>query len=105
MNVNDEGFTVEAVRSLLASKDDSRNRQLRVFEDGTVELSDVVGNRDLTGVKFRFETWGAGNGYCGPEAARKDSWVKEVHKDIKTAWDLGLSGYIDYPPEAMAKSR
>jgi len=91
-------FTLDNVRLLLASKDDSAHRQLRVSDDGVAYLSDDVGNRKLDGVRFRFETWNAGNGYCGADAASKHDYVKTVFNDLKCAWNKNLTGYIDYPP-------
>ena len=98
---NPKEFTIENVRKLLASTDDSRNRQLRVTTEGSAFISDEVGIRNLDGIKFRFETWGAGNGYCGSKAAKNEKYVRDTYKDLKTAWEKGLKGYIDVPPECL----
>lgn len=89
-------LTVESVRLLLASKDDSVHRQLRVTTDGFAFLSDVVGNRELEGILFRFETWDPGNSYCGPEAAADDRWVQQVYNDLKKHWPNPAASYIDF---------
>jgi hypothetical protein len=91
-------FTLENVRLLIESKDDSENRQLRVSNDGIAELSDNYGNLNLNNVKFWFETWNPGNDYCGPKAAADSSYVDEVYNDLQCAWEKNLSGYIDYHP-------
>jgi hypothetical protein len=75
-------FTLENVKKLLASKDDSLPRQLRININGTVYLSDDVGAVNLDGVACRFETWARGNSYVGPEAAADDEWVMEVYELI-----------------------
>ena len=60
------GATLAEVRQLLASKDDSEHRQLRVTDSRIAYLSDEVGSENIGGLCFRFETWQKGNGYCGP---------------------------------------
>jgi hypothetical protein len=89
-------LSLENVRKLLASKDDSRHRQLRVTSDGIAFISDDIGNLNLDGILFRFETWFAGNGYCGPEAAADDAYVREIYEDLKTNWPNPKDSYIDY---------
>jgi predicted component of type VI protein secretion system len=93
-------LTLDAVRKLIASKDDSRHRQLRVSEDGEAYLSDVVGNRNLQGVRFRLETWSARNGYSGKTAAQKDGWVRSVYNTVRKNWESGWKGYVDFKEAA-----
>ena len=89
-------LTLDTVRQLLGSKDDSEHRQLRVTNDGIAFLSDDVGFDNIDDVLFRFETWIARNGYCGPDAAADDEWVREVYNDLKTNWPEPKSSYIDF---------
>lgn len=89
-------FTLEAVRSLIASKDDKQHRQLRVTKNGIAYLSDEVGARNISDLAFRFETWNAGNGYCGAKAAADGKWVQEVYNDLKENWPNPKSTYIDF---------
>lgn len=97
IDLNQPGaLTKKSVAALIASKDDSQNRQIRVSEEGIVELSDTVGNRDLEGVKFRLETLGAGNGYVGREAAARTEWVERIYKALDEHWKKGTRGYIDW---------
>jgi hypothetical protein len=91
-------LTTDSVRQLLASKDDSQHRQLRVTTSGKAFISDDVGTRNLSGILFRLETWEQGNGYCGSEAAQDDHWVKIVFKSLEQNWPTPSSSYIDYPP-------
>lgn len=93
---NPAEFTLENVRRLIASKDDSRHRQLRVTPEGTAYLSDEVGANNIDGLSFRFETWNPGNGYCGPKAAADDDWVRKVYKDLRENWPDPKDSYIDY---------
>ena len=98
INLNNPAqFTLEGVRALLASKDDSQHRQLRVDQNGDAYLSDMFSTNTLQNVKFRFETWCMGNGYCGAEAAADDKYVQTVYDDLRIAWTKGLTGFIDYP--------
>lgn len=97
IDLNDPtAFTLEGVRQLLASKDDSVHRQLRVTTNGIAFLSDEYGNTNLGDLLFRFETWDAGNSYCGPAAAADDAWVQKVYDDLKKNWPNPTSSYIDF---------
>jgi hypothetical protein len=63
-------LTMDNVRALIASKDDSAHRQLRVTKAGIAFISDKVGNDGADQMHCFFETWDAGNSYCGPKAAK-----------------------------------
>lgn len=89
-------FTMEDVRRLLASKDDTQHRQLRVTRNGIAYLSDEVGFTNEEGLLFRFETWDQGNGYCGAEAAGDDAWVRSVYDDLKENWPNPKAFVIDF---------
>ena len=95
---NPASFAVENIKRLLASKDDSQNRQLRISDGGIAYLSDDVGNLNLDGVKTYFETWMAGNDYCGPNAAADEKYVQETFDDLKAVREKGLTGLIDTDP-------
>jgi hypothetical protein len=88
-------FTTQDVAMLIASKDDSANRQLRVTTEGIAYLSDEIGNIDIDGLAFRFETWIAENGYCGDEAAKDRTWVRKIEDDLRTNWPNPTRNYID----------
>jgi hypothetical protein len=88
-------FTSQDVADLLGSKDNKRNRQVRVSSAGIAELSDEVGNRNIGGLAFRMETFSAGNGWTGPEAAADASIVARVEKVLRTNWPTPSSTYID----------
>src|SRR5262245_20737203 len=92
---NPAEFSIESVRTLIASKPDTQHRQFRVSDDGFLYLSDDVGNRNLDGVKFRLETLLQANGYVGITASRDDSWVESVYRSVRKAWFTGRTGYID----------
>ncbi|TJZ82024.1 hypothetical protein [Paracoccus hibiscisoli] len=93
IDLND--FTKQDVADLLASKDDSRHRQLRVTKDGKAYLSDVVGNQDTDDLAFRLETWQAHNGYTGPTAAADDKFVARIEKVLRDNWPTPTDTYID----------
>ena len=64
INLNDSNdFTVENVRKLIASEDDTVHTQFRVTKDGYLFLSKDVGNRNLDGIVFRLETTAAYSRY------------------------------------------
>ena len=92
---NPSELTLENVAKLLASKDDSEHRQLRVSKNGVAFLSDEVGNINTDGLATRFETWCVNNGYCGEEAAKDEGWVKKVHKMLSEVWPNPKSTFTD----------
>lgn len=92
---NPEELTLNGVRALIAEKDDSQDRQLRVETDGTAFLSDDVGAEHLDGILFRFETWDAGNGYVGAKAAKDDAWITRVYEALKKNWPNPTARVLD----------
>jgi len=97
VDLNDPNdFTIENVRKLIASEDDSVNTQFRVTDAGILFLSRDVGNRNLEGVKFSIETSIAGNGYVGQGAAENENWVKRIYKVFKENYpDSEWGSYCD----------
>lgn len=97
LDLNDPAqFTLAGVKALIASKDDSRHRQLRVKKDGIAYLSDTVGNEDTDDLAFRFETWDAGNDYVGNAASEDEAWVSRVYEALRKNWPKPTSSYLDY---------
>ncbi|PTW45094.1 hypothetical protein C8J25_108186 [Sphingomonas faeni] len=88
-------FTTNDVAQLLGSKDNTRNRQIRVSTTGIAELSDDVGNQNISGLAFRMETFSAGNGWTGVEAAADSRIVARVEKVLKDNWPNPTNTYID----------
>ena len=97
INLNDESdFTLENVKKLIASVDDSNHRQLRVTKDGFAFISNEVGNENIDNLACRFETWCMGNSYVGLNASQDDNYIKRVYKDLQENWPSPKSSYIDY---------
>lgn len=63
-------FITSDVAKLLGSKDDSKSRQLRVTDKGIAYLSDEIGNRNISNLAFRLETWMGGNGLHGRKSCK-----------------------------------
>lgn len=89
-------LTHEELRDLIASANDNFDNQIRVTEEGQVFISRTVGAQSIEGLRFRFETFDAGNGYVGSNAANDSSYVAETYNALKKCWDQGETGYIDY---------
>jgi len=92
---NPEQFTLEAVRGLLGAGSNAVHNQLRVNRSGIAWLSQVVGGRELEGLAFRLETWAAGSGCVGEQAAADERWVLQVFKVLQANWPKPSSDYID----------
>lgn len=90
------GASFQEVRKLLESKDDSEHRQLRVTSAGIAFLSDDVGAENIDDLCFRFETWTAGNGYCGEVAAADDKYVVSIQANLNDNWPNPKDSYIDW---------
>ncbi len=102
-----DDFTLEKYRQLISNADDRKNNQLRVNTNGLVYVShEAVGNRDLAGVQFRFETYGAYNGYVGPKAASKSKHIQREYKELVLAWEhrKEIDDYIDFPVDEMIQA-
>lgn len=89
-------FTTQDVADLLASKDDSKNRQLRVTNSGIAFLSDDVGAENIEGLAFRLETWVAGNDYTGVNASNDKEFVGRIERALRDNWPNPNGTYIDY---------
>ena len=63
INLNNTGeFTIESLKKLIASEDDSVNTQFRVTNDGYLFISKVVDDNELAEIKFRYDTNRKGRG-------------------------------------------
>jgi hypothetical protein len=97
IDLNDsQQFTLEAVRHLIASGDNSVHNQLRVSKAGHAWLStEAVGGVAIEGLCFRLETWAAGSGCVGPVPACDDVWVQQIFNALKQNWPNPPLDYID----------
>lgn len=96
---NASKVTKEKVREMIENGDDSHHNQIRIKKDGTVYLSDIVGNQKTDGLLVRFETFDAGNDYVGKKAAKDDKHIDTLYKMIKWSWIKQYPGYLDYLPD------
>jgi len=89
--------------TLFAACDDAHAHHiLWVRNDGEVCVSavpqgDGAGGfaKGLKDQRFRYETFAAGNGYVGVEAARDDEYVEEMLGYLVRDWREGYEGYSD----------
>lgn len=97
IDLNDpQGFSLEAVRALLAGGDPQVHNQLRITRRGVAYLSTAaVGGVDIGALSFRLETWAAGSGCVGAQAAADDGWVGQVFRALQANWPVPASDYID----------
>lgn len=92
---NPEQFTLAGVKTLIASKSDSRTWQLRVTQEGIAYLSNKDGAEFIDGLAFRLESWDEGNGYVGEKASCDDEWVQRVFDCLASNWPEPSCSYID----------
>lgn len=92
---NIKTLTPDEFKDLIASADDSVDNQIRVTEEGDIYVSTIVGDRDIEGLRFRFETFEAGEGYVGKEAAKDDRYLEGMYEDLKQYWYDGSRGFIE----------
>ena len=93
---NSREFTRENVAKLIGSVEDTQNWQLRVTSSGTAYLSEIVGNKKLEGVAFRFETWACGNKYVGFKAQHDKEWVDRIFQALKANWPNPTTTYVEF---------
>ena len=96
MAYNMKTLTREQLVDLIRSGDDSHDNQIRVSNDGTIFLSRTVGAENIEGLRFRLETYDAGNGYVGVDAAKDDDYIDKLYDGLVKAWNDNRTGYIDY---------
>lgn len=97
INLNDpKDFTLENVRKLIASEDDTVNTQFRLTNKGMLFLSKDYGNMNLDGIIFRIESNIAGNGYVGVEASQNDGWATRIFNVFNNNWPQPKSSYSDF---------
>jgi len=96
INLNDPSdFTLENVKKLIASGDDSIDTQFRVTTDGFLFISTSVGTEDLDGILFRLESNVAFNGWVGKDASEDEEWVERIFEAVKKNWPSPNDDYID----------
>ena len=80
-------FDLKKYREIVSNADDRVNNQLRVTKTGFVYLSyEDTGFKNLLLVRFRWETYGAGNGYVGPVAASDSKYIEKGYKELMMEW-------------------
>lgn len=93
--INIENITESKYRDMIANANDSISHQLRVDWSGDVYISTITGAEEIEIIKFRWESWDAGNGYVGPRAASDYEYIKQSVKALKKCWKDGIRGYCD----------
>jgi hypothetical protein len=93
MNLN-RNPTKDELRALLASRDDRAGHHvLWVADDGEVRITTlprVWPPHEFTpppNLRLRYETFHAGKGYVGQEAAEDDDWVDKQFARLLEEWD------------------
>ena len=87
-------LTMEQLIDLIASGDDSKRNQIRIAEDGTIFLSNIVGIKSLEGIAARFETFEPHNDYVGRRAASNQEYIRSLFLTIQR-WIDNPKPYID----------
>lgn len=93
---NSREFTRENVAKLIGSVEDTQNWQLRVTSYGEAYLSEVVGNKNVEGLAFRFETWIFGNKHVGSKAQHDKEWVDRIFRALKKNWPNPTTTFVDF---------
>ena len=94
-------LSLDTVRGLFASKDDSAHRKIRVSENREAYLSDLVGNDALNGVALLLDTYPAGSYQVGEKASRDDSLVQRIFIVLNSNWPNPKHAYFDFLLEVM----
>ena len=96
INLNNTGeFTIESLKKLIASEDDSVNTQFRVTNDGYLFISKVVDDNELAEIKFRYDTNRKGRGYVGKKASEDEDWVNLIFNSVNENWPNPYSPHIE----------
>ena len=107
MNMN-RSPTVDELKQLFAAADDEAgNHSLWIDDSGEVHLSVIPGGLTPIGfedetpsMQVRFETFGGGLDYVGPNAAEDDKFIGDTFRRLVKAWappfPPGRIKYIDH---------
>lgn len=102
MNLDRNPTKFELTALFAACNDESAHHILWVRNDGEVFVSAVPDDgiagqfaKQFDGMRFRYETFAAGNGYVGTKAANDDKYVAEMLGYLVRDWREGLEGYSD----------
>jgi len=87
LNKEDE-YTFENFQKLMASKDDSQHRQVRVTYEGIVFLSDTVGSSNLNGILFSLKTFTQGCDDVGEDAANDKGHAMRYFRGLENYPEL-----------------
>ncbi|WP_404471156.1 hypothetical protein LG301_10710 [Vreelandella venusta] len=88
-----QDFTIDKLRQLIASRNDDRDRQLRVSHDGIIYIEDNPHQHDLSDTYFAFGVWNEGEGYVGAAAAQDDDHIGRVFNAIQANWPKRKAPY------------
>ena len=94
LHLNVDTLTIDQLRDLIAAGDDSHHNQLRITSSREIFLSDIVGLENLEGIIGRFETFVAGNGYVGLNAASDRQFIESLYNALQ-AWKKSPRPYVD----------
>ena len=94
MRYNVDTLTLEDLQRLIALGDDSHANQIRINYAREIYLSPLVGAQQLDGICGRFETFDAGNGYVGLEAAANMKYINRLYRAIQR-WREHPRSYVD----------
>jgi hypothetical protein len=95
INLNNTGeFTIESLKKLIASGDDSVKTQFRVTNDGFLFISKVVGDMEVDDIKFFYDTNGIGNGFVGKKASEDEDWLNLIFNSVNENWPNPSSKHI-----------
>ena len=95
---------LEDMVELLAAVDDEKGHHiLWVDNDGIIHLDEIGAQTPASFaterkkvMRFRWETFCAGNGYVGTNAAANHTYVANTLAELREDYRLGKTGLIDY---------
>jgi hypothetical protein len=100
MNMN-HNPTPEQLAALLGACDDTADHHvLWAAKDGEVRVTPLGDQTpaafgERPDLQFRYETYGAGNGYVGPAVAADEKQVKKLFDELARDWRDGRQDYLD----------
>ena len=92
---NPQAFTLQNLKKLIASEDDTVNTQFRIDRNGYLFLSKDIGILNLDNIVFRLSSMLAGNGYVGIQASDDIEWVTKIYNIIKKNYPNPSDDYCD----------
>ncbi|WP_156375769.1 hypothetical protein [Methylobacterium sp. Leaf125] len=96
ININDpQTITYLSVRALIASEEDSADKNIFILSDGSVAILHQIGARSSNVTRVKLELSNGGNRRWGAKAVRDSDWIIKIHDELLRQVPNQHKGFIE----------